>query len=188
MTRKASTARRRGRGRRPASRSARSGSRASSAPASRGGWSPAGAATAATAAAGTATSNAAARSGAATGPEPAAAGARRVAGRPARERRAARSAGWSRPRPARRGSPSPPLSARLPGSPEDAPFVAGEIADRGPLERGAGPVVDTPVREQRELERQRAWRDQATKALTALAPTRARGRSTPTSSRTTTTT
>ena len=28
--------------------------------------------------------------------------------------------------------------------------------------------VDTPVREQRELERQKAWRDQATKALTAL--------------------
>ena len=63
----------------------------------------------------------------------------------------------------------PPLSDRLPGGRvEDAPFVAGEIADRGPLERGAGTAVDTPVREQRELERQKAWRDQATRALTAL--------------------
>ena len=63
----------------------------------------------------------------------------------------------------------PPLSDRLPGARvEDAPFVAGEIADRGPLERGAGTAVDTPVREQRELERQKAWRDQATRALTAL--------------------
>src|SRR5262245_40926356 len=63
----------------------------------------------------------------------------------------------------------PPLSTRGPGAgAEDAPFVAGEIADRGPLERGAGTAVDTPVREQRELERQKAWRDQATKALTAL--------------------
>jgi stage III sporulation protein SpoIIIAA len=63
--------------------------------------------------------------------------------------------------------PVPPLSTRGPGG-DDAPFVAGEIADRGPLERGAGTAVDTPVREQRELERQKAWRDQATKALTAL--------------------
>jgi len=63
----------------------------------------------------------------------------------------------------------PPLSDRLPGGrADDAPFVAGEIADRGPLERGAGTAVDTPVREQRELERQKAWRDQATRALTAL--------------------
>ncbi|MFL5725993.1 MAG: R3H domain-containing nucleic acid-binding protein [Chloroflexota bacterium] len=62
----------------------------------------------------------------------------------------------------------PPLSTRLPGAAEDAPFVAGEIADRGPLERGAGTAVDTPAREQRELERQKAWRDQASRALTAL--------------------
>jgi stage III sporulation protein SpoIIIAA len=97
------------------------------------------------------------------------------------------SGGWRQTRggPPREGSPRgslggvaseagtprfavPPLSTRLPGSVEDAPFVAGEIADRGPLERGAGTVVDTPAREQRELERQKAWRDQATKALTAL--------------------
>ena len=48
----------------------------------------------------------------------------------------------------------------------DAPFVAGEIADRGPLERGAVPTAaETRAREARELERQKAWRDQAAKAL-----------------------
>jgi stage III sporulation protein SpoIIIAA len=98
------------------------------------------------------------------------------------------SGGWRQARggPSREGSPRgslggvaadageprfavPPLSTRIPGAgPEDAPFVAGEIADRGPLERGAGTALDTPAREQRELERQKAWRDQATKALTAL--------------------
>ena len=53
----------------------------------------------------------------------------------------------------------------------DAPFVAGEIADRGPLERGAAappPVPEPRARDARELERQRAWRDQAARALTAL--------------------
>jgi stage III sporulation protein SpoIIIAA len=48
----------------------------------------------------------------------------------------------------------------------DAPFVAGDIADRGPLERGATTTaVETRAREARELERQKAWRDQATRAL-----------------------
>jgi stage III sporulation protein SpoIIIAA len=48
----------------------------------------------------------------------------------------------------------------------DAPFVAGDIADRGPLERGATPTaIETRAREARELERQRAWRDQASRAL-----------------------
>jgi hypothetical protein len=51
---------------------------------------------------------------------------------------------------------------------EDPPFVAGDIADRGPIERGAQAILDTRAREARELERQRAWRDQATRALTAL--------------------
>jgi stage III sporulation protein SpoIIIAA len=62
----------------------------------------------------------------------------------------------------------PPASGRARGSLEDPPFIAGEIADRGPLERGAQAVLDTRAREARELERQRAWRDQAAKALTAL--------------------
>ncbi|HEU4571702.1 MAG TPA: AAA family ATPase, partial [Candidatus Limnocylindrales bacterium] len=49
----------------------------------------------------------------------------------------------------------------------DAPFVAGEIADRGPLERGSAPP-EPRAREARELQRQLAWRDQASRALTAL--------------------
>jgi stage III sporulation protein SpoIIIAA len=51
---------------------------------------------------------------------------------------------------------------------DDAPFVSGTIADRGPLERGALPLPDTRAREARELDRQKAWRDQAARALTAL--------------------
>ena len=61
----------------------------------------------------------------------------------------------------------PPNGRGGPGL-DDAPFVAGTIADRGPLERGALPVPDTRAREARELDRQKAWRDQAAKALTAL--------------------
>ena len=53
----------------------------------------------------------------------------------------------------------------------EAPFVVGDIADRGPLERGAGAVptaAETRAREARELERQKAWRDQASRALQTL--------------------
>jgi hypothetical protein len=50
----------------------------------------------------------------------------------------------------------------------DGPFVAGDIADRGPLERGAAPVPLPRAREARELGRQKAWRDQAAKAIGAL--------------------
>jgi stage III sporulation protein SpoIIIAA len=60
--------------------------------------------------------------------------------------------------------PSDRGGARL----DDAPFVSGTIADRGPLERGALPLPDTRAREARELDRQKAWRDQAARALTAL--------------------
>jgi len=56
----------------------------------------------------------------------------------------------------------PPLAS------PDHPFIAGEIADRGPLERGVPAPVDRRAREQRERERQAAWRDQAARALTAL--------------------
>jgi stage III sporulation protein SpoIIIAA len=51
------------------------------------------------------------------------------------------------------------------GATGDAPFRAGEIADRGPVERGAPPVPEPRPRELRELERQRSWREQATRAL-----------------------
>jgi stage III sporulation protein SpoIIIAA len=48
------------------------------------------------------------------------------------------------------------------------PFVAGELADRGPLERGTVPVPEPRAREAREIQRQRAWRQSATKAIDAL--------------------
>ncbi len=50
------------------------------------------------------------------------------------------------------------------------PFVAGEIADRGPLEREApeGTAAAVRARDARELERQKAWREQATKAINAV--------------------
>jgi stage III sporulation protein SpoIIIAA len=70
-------------------------------------------------------------------------------------------------RPGPRGSAAGTLTAVA----NEAPFVAGEIADRGPLERTNGELAstDAPAREVREIERQRAWRDEATKALNALA-------------------
>src|SRR4051794_37721312 len=55
---------------------------------------------------------------------------------------------------------------RFANRPGDEPFVAGDIADRGPLERGvAATTVDTRAREARELDRQKAWRDQASRAM-----------------------
>ncbi len=52
----------------------------------------------------------------------------------------------------------------------EAPFVAGEIADRGPLERAdpAGTSAEVRARDARELARQEAWRNQATRAINAL--------------------
>ena len=70
-----------------------------------------------------------------------------------------------------RSGPSAPDGGRgAPAALVDAPFVAGEIADRGPLERGAGagPVPEPRARDARELQRQEAWRDRASRALTAL--------------------
>ena len=64
------------------------------------------------------------------------------------------------------GAPGTMPGERFAARPGDAPFVAGEIADRGPLERGAVlTAAETRAREARELERQKAWRDQAAKAL-----------------------
>jgi hypothetical protein len=53
-----------------------------------------------------------------------------------------------------------------PGS--EIPFVAGDIADRGPLERGDLPAVEPRARDARELQRQKAWAEQASRAITAL--------------------
>jgi stage III sporulation protein SpoIIIAA len=52
-------------------------------------------------------------------------------------------------------------------------FQAGEIADRGPVERsenGIGPVpaAEVRARDARELDRQRAWRAEAARALNSL--------------------
>ena len=75
------------------------------------------------------------------------------------------------------GSPGP--TGAMPGSmpgerfarSAEAPFIAGDIADRGPLERGASAAAtaaETRAREARELDRQKAWRDQAARALQTL--------------------
>jgi stage III sporulation protein SpoIIIAA len=51
----------------------------------------------------------------------------------------------------------------------DAPFVAGGLADRGPLERADGSTAaEVRARDARELQRQQAWREEATRALTEL--------------------
>jgi hypothetical protein len=75
--------------------------------------------------------------------------------------------GWAGTLPGERfaAAPASPRGSRV----AEAPFVAGDIADRGPLERGATTTAaETRAREARELERQKAWRDQASKALSAM--------------------
>jgi hypothetical protein len=68
---------------------------------------------------------------------------------------------------AQKGSGEGPGGAGPRGGAE-VPFVAGEIADRGPLERGSVAVTETRAREARELTRQREWRESASKAIEAL--------------------
>ena len=64
-----------------------------------------------------------------------------------------------------RGEPGPRRSV---GQGQEAPFVSGEIADRGPLERGSvAPVPEPRARDAREMERQREWRAQAARAIEA---------------------
>jgi stage III sporulation protein SpoIIIAA len=68
--------------------------------------------------------------------------------------------------PTQSGGPVAMPGERFSARAGDAPFVAGDIADRGPLERGATTTaLETRAREARELERQKAWRDQASRAL-----------------------
>jgi stage III sporulation protein SpoIIIAA len=87
--------------------------------------------------------------------------------------------GGSRPNGASGGGPggSRPLGpAGGPGGPAgsrasavEAPFVAGEIADRGPVERAAAEAaLEVRARDAREWERQAQWRDQASRALEAF--------------------
>ncbi len=59
-----------------------------------------------------------------------------------------------------RGRAAPPVA--------DLPFVAGEIADRGPLERGVAPTPEPRARDAREWQRQQAWREQAARAIGQL--------------------
>jgi stage III sporulation protein SpoIIIAA len=66
------------------------------------------------------------------------------------------------------GSGSPAASATATGTRAEAPFVVGDIADRGPLERGTTPAPEPRARDARELSRQREWRESATKAIDAL--------------------
>jgi stage III sporulation protein SpoIIIAA len=52
-----------------------------------------------------------------------------------------------------------------------SPFVAGDIADRGPVERAeaaAAAAAEVRARDARELARQQAWRAEAARALNAL--------------------
>jgi stage III sporulation protein SpoIIIAA len=66
------------------------------------------------------------------------------------------------------GSLTPAVPAPASGARVEAPFVAGEIADRGPLERGTTPIPEPRARDARELSRQREWRESASKAIDAL--------------------
>ncbi|MBI3745400.1 MAG: hypothetical protein HY264_02520, partial [Chloroflexi bacterium] len=74
--------------------------------------------------------------------------------------------GTSSPRGSAGGAQGPGLGG--PAALVDGPFVAGEIADRGPLERGSLPVPEPRAREARELSRQQEWRTSAARAIDAL--------------------
>jgi hypothetical protein len=50
-------------------------------------------------------------------------------------------------------------------------FRAGDIADRGPLERGTPALLEARARDSRELERQAEWRASANRALDQILPT-----------------
>ena len=64
------------------------------------------------------------------------------------------------------GGPGTTAATRPGSGVAGSPFYSGEIADRGPIERPATtPLPEPRARELRELERQRAWATQATRAL-----------------------
>jgi len=77
--------------------------------------------------------------------------------------------GWAGTLPGERFA-APPSTGRGATGVSEAPFVAGDIADRGPLERGALPLTaaETRAKEARELQRQKAWSEQASRALSAM--------------------
>jgi hypothetical protein len=57
---------------------------------------------------------------------------------------------------------------RSTAGPGVAPFQQGEIADRGPVERGTLPPPEPRARDSREFDRQRAWRESAIRAIHEL--------------------
>jgi stage III sporulation protein SpoIIIAA len=73
-------------------------------------------------------------------------------------------------RPGRSGSGpgTPAANGGATGSRPEGPFVAGDIADRGPLERGTTTAPEPRARDAREISRQREWRESASKAIDAL--------------------
>ncbi len=89
---------------------------------------------------------------------------------PAGAPRASGPAGAPRASRAPRPGSGPGDSVGSRASPGEAPFVAGEIADRGPVERAAAAAaaLEVRARDAREWERQAQWRDQASRALEAL--------------------
>jgi len=90
--------------------------------------------------------------------------------------RTARGGAAGAERPARGPEGDRPGLSVLPGErfavPPEGAFRAGEIADRGPVERSeaasALAAADVRARDARELERQRAWRAEAARALDSL--------------------
>lgn len=90
--------------------------------------------------------------------------------------RAGRSGSVGAERSARGPEGDRPGLSVLPGErfavPPEGAFRAGEIADRGPVERSeaasALAAADVRARDARELERQRAWRAEASRALDSL--------------------
>jgi len=77
------------------------------------------------------------------------------------------SGSW-RPGRSSQGALTPAVPGPATGARVEAPFVAGELADRGPLERGTAPVPEPRARVARELSRQREWRESASKAIDTL--------------------
>ncbi len=76
--------------------------------------------------------------------------------------------GWAGTLPGERFA-TPPPGGHGSAAVSEAPFVAGDLADRGPLERGAPlTAAETRAREARELQRQKAWSEQASRALSAM--------------------
>src|SRR5262249_32488691 len=67
-----------------------------------------------------------------------------------------------------RAAPTELHADRTATAPPDAPFVAGEIADRGPLERGSVPAPEPRARDVRELSRHPARRGSARVAIETM--------------------